>query len=219
MQPFYWVGCFLLISLCRRLHRLQQAGRLRSKQYATTLRRVKKKGGDRSPPFPYSKTVLPGAPTKSPIGSGQAGQAAGRGKGLEGQPQAQRHDARCWCPQRGSRGVLRQALRCAKRAIAQIAVNTIEAGVVEEVLGCGSEFELHHLCQLEGLAQGHVHLHELRPMKNISTESAEAFVQGTGARIRGVAKERVCHETCDVSIRIQNWRKAIVVQVTIRKAA
>src|SRR5207237_833219 len=126
MQPFYWVGCILLISLCRRLHRLQQAGRLRSKQYATTLRRVKNKG-------PTSLNAL--------------------------------------------------------------AV-------------------IHNLS-----AQGHVYLNELRPMKNISTESAEAFVQGTGARIRGVAKERVCHETCDVSIRIQNWRKAIVVQVTIRKAA
>src|SRR5258706_10808207 len=57
------------------------------------------------------------------------------GRRLEGQPRADRHNARRRSAKRGSRRILRQALRCAKCSTVQIAINTVETGVVEHVLG------------------------------------------------------------------------------------
>ena len=90
-------------------------------------REKKRRGGDCSPPvcYCYPKICKPGVPTFSPISSRQAGQAAGAGM-LERQPQAERHDARA-CSDK--------ELCLAKRAAGQVGINSIEVGMISEVLG------------------------------------------------------------------------------------
>ena len=67
---------------------------------------------------------------------------------LERQPQSERHYAR----NRRSEAEWGQTLRLSKGSAVQVSVNTVEVGVIKNILALRPEVELHGFRQLEALA-------------------------------------------------------------------
>src|SRR5205085_10776440 len=117
---------------------------------------------------------------RSPDGIGASRRAR---EGLEGQPQADRHNPR------GSRPD--KKLRLAKGATVQVGIDAVKIWMVGEVLGVRAKAKVHCFRHPEGLMNTEVQSDKSRPVEDISPQTTKPFVWRSSSWIGWIAEKRV----------------------------